>query len=51
MRLWLYGKLLNSMLKTNRYNKFYLKVWELWHIEKRRVDMRNRDNSMNDIRL
>lgn len=49
MRLWLYGKLLNMMLKTNRYNRFYLKLWELWHIEKRRADMRNRNHLFNDL--
>jgi hypothetical protein len=38
MRLWLYSKLLNYMLKRNHNSKVYLKVWELWHIEKRRRD-------------
>ena len=49
MKLWLYSMLLNAMLKTNRYNRFYLKLWELWHIEKRRVDTRNRNHLINDI--
>lgn len=38
MKLWIYTKLLNAMLKTNRYNQFYLKVWELWHVEKRKIN-------------
>ena len=49
MRLWIYGKLLNYMLKTNHNSKLYLKLWELWHIEKRRVDTRNRNHLINDI--
>jgi hypothetical protein len=44
MKLWLYSKLLNAMLKRNHYNRFYLKVWELWHIEKRRLTVGNKQN-------
>ena len=49
MRLWLYSKILNYMLKRNHNSKVYLKVWELWHIEKRRADMRNRNHLINDL--
>jgi hypothetical protein len=34
MKLWLYSRLLNTFLKMNVYNRFYLQIWRLWHIEK-----------------
>jgi len=37
MKIWVYNKMLQTLLKTNRFNSLYLKIWRLWHIEKRKT--------------
>jgi hypothetical protein len=34
MKLWIYRRMLNALLKTNSFKKIYLRIWELYHIEK-----------------
>lgn len=36
MRLWIYSKLLDTLLRMEKTNGLYLRLWKLWHQEKRR---------------
>ena len=36
MKLRIYSKILDSLLRTKRFSSLYLKVWRLYHIEKRK---------------
>lgn len=44
MKLKLYSKLLDSLLRLNRFNGLYLKIWRLYHIEKGNVYRAGKNN-------
>jgi hypothetical protein len=37
MKLFIYGRILDTLLRMKKHNRFYLIFWKLWHEEKRRI--------------